>query len=119
MSVATSRTEIEKLIVRYGATERLFGDTAGKAIVQFKMKTRVVRFVLELPDAADKRFVRSPGGRRIYNPALLLAIKAKLETVESNIATEILVGDAPIMLHRDILSVPCPLGGEKTCQPVK
>jgi hypothetical protein len=59
-----------------------------RARVQFTAHSRIVRFVVNLPD--PKRFVgqatREQEERRIWR-ALLLVIKAKLESVSSAIAT--------------------------------
>jgi len=97
--VDRSKAEIERLLQRYGAKEFAHGWRTGKAVIQFGMKNRVVRFVLPLPDKQE--FARTPSGRRTRTDtdilraweqgcrqrwrALTLTIKAKLESVESGI----------------------------------
>jgi hypothetical protein len=99
VSVERSKGEIERLLRRYGATEMVSGWKSEKAMLQFRMSGRVIRFTLKLPSQSD--FVKTPTGRTRKNPAavmesweqgcrqrwraLTLAIKAKLESVESEI----------------------------------
>lgn len=95
--VERSRAEIERLVSKYGASEFSSGWMGTQAAIQFMAKGRRVRFVLELPDEA---WARRNRGRRSKPLAhlvdaesrrrwrcMLLAIKAKLEVVESGIAT--------------------------------
>lgn len=94
-----SRGEIERTLQRYGADQFLYGWRDGSAIVGFRMKARMVRFVLPMPSRED--FNRSPRGRqRCKNTvqqaweqatrqrwrALALIIKAKLEAVDAGIS---------------------------------
>jgi len=97
--VDRSKSEIERLLQRYGAAEIATGWRSDKAMVQFRMRERVIRFILPLPDRQD--FSKTPTGRVIRNPAsvfgkweqgcrqrwraLVLTIKAKLESAESGI----------------------------------
>jgi hypothetical protein len=96
--VDRSKSEIERLIQRYGATEMVSGWRVEKAMIQFKMHDRHIRFVLPLPDRA--KFTDSETGRtrsdnvvqqkweqacRQRWRALCLTIKAKLESAESGI----------------------------------
>lgn len=101
--VAKTRGEVEALVQKYGATRFASGwvdDT--KAAISFVASGRLVRFVLALPtdDDAKKKTPRRRGWRspteaqwRKWKDAetrrrwrcLLLAIKAKLEVVESGI----------------------------------
>jgi hypothetical protein len=99
VSVETSKAEIERLLQRYGAKEFAHGWRSDKAVIQFSMQSRCVRFVLPLPDKSE--FAKTPSGRRMRNDtdtlkaweqgcrqrwrALVLTIKAKLESVESGI----------------------------------
>lgn len=105
--VERSRAEIERSLTRYGATGFVYGWTDQRALVQFSMRDRAVRFLLPLPDRnADeftKRTVNQSGARktrpadeaeRVWERAcrqrwraLALVIKAKLEAVESGIVT--------------------------------
>lgn len=109
VAVEKSRAEIEKLITKYGASEFSSGWMGSQAAIQFKASGRRVRFVLQLPDQewARDQIMNSKRPRYYYRESipvsaiaplvdgehrrrwrcLLLAIKAKLEVVESGIAT--------------------------------
>lgn len=89
--------EIQETLKRYGATRIGFIDDVEQVAIAFEMHSRRVRFVLKLPtreealvkvnqssstrysEAAHQQMVRSRWR------ALLLAIKAKLESVEIGI----------------------------------
>lgn len=104
VSVERSRAEIEKLIVRYGATSTAFMNAPGRALIMFECQDRRVVFELPLPDIDNPKFGKTPTGRlkkggpqaryeaweqacRSCWRALALVIKAKLEAVESGITT--------------------------------
>lgn len=103
-----TRAEIETTLNRYGATGFAYAvqdQTEGgkRARIEFIAKERRVRFDLTMPPRTDKRFTRHPKYdwqhrtealaiaaheaevRRLWR-ALLLAIKAKLEVVQSGLA---------------------------------
>jgi hypothetical protein len=98
-----TRGEIERTLTRYGATKFAYGWDAGRAVIQFEARSRRVRFTLPLPAIEDFYIVRNKHGRLIRRRtpaqakvaldqatrqrwrALLLCIKAKLESVESSI----------------------------------
>lgn len=105
--VDRSRAEIEHLLKRYGADQFASGWELNRAIIGFRCNERFVRFVLTLPSQTDKAFTHAlrrgaswarprPKAaaaaaydaelRRLWR-ALALVIKAKLEAVESGIAT--------------------------------
>lgn len=100
VSVDRSRSEIEHTLARYGAHAFAYASESNKAMISFKMKQRMVRFVLDLPPAEDYR--KTPGRGRERSDAdtyrnweqacrqcwraLSLVIKAKLEAVESGIS---------------------------------
>ncbi len=94
-----SKSEIEKVLARYGATGFAYMTDARRAAVAFQAHERNIRFILPLPSLDDMK--RTPKGRarrgraaddalaqemRRRWRALSLSIKAKLETVESGIA---------------------------------
>jgi hypothetical protein len=99
VSVERSKGEIERILTRYGATEFASGWKIKRALMQFRMNDRIIRFVLPLP--GKEEFSTTPSGRRSRNEtatmvaweqgcrqrwrALLLSIKAKLESAESGI----------------------------------
>lgn len=101
--VERSRTEIETLLRKYGADQFVSGWSSKDARIQFFVHGRFVRFILALPDPSEKRFTINPRygkarsqdeARRLYEQetrrlwrALSLVVKAKLEAVESKIAT--------------------------------
>jgi hypothetical protein len=104
-SVAVARTEgeIKAIIRRYGATSFASFETAAAAMIAFEMRGRRVVFKLPLPDRNSKEFTETPSGKwarsekqaeqaweqacRSKWRALLLCIKAKLESVEAGIET--------------------------------
>jgi hypothetical protein len=67
VSVERSKAEIERLVQRYGATEFAHGWKQGKAVIQFRMRDRYIRFVLPLPDLEGFRKTRT--GRRARTDA--------------------------------------------------
>jgi hypothetical protein len=105
VSSERSKAEIEETLRRYGADQFMSGWREQEAAVQFRIKDKMVRFILPLPDTAD--FKTRIDGRtkspRALSPedssryweqacrqrwrALALAIKAKLEAVECGITT--------------------------------
>ena len=80
--VSKSRSEIESVVLRYGADQ--FGSAldnqGGRAMVQFRIKTWLVRFILPLHQCTEQQ-------QRQRWRALALVIKAKLEAVETGITT--------------------------------
>lgn len=96
-----SQQEIAKILKRYGANGFLFGQDRGYAVVAFRAHERQVRFAVSL--VVDRQELsRTPTGKRRNADAvaqladgevrrrwraLALAIKAKLEVVETGIAT--------------------------------
>ena len=88
--VAKSRMEIEQLLERHKAKQ--YGTAVDydlrTARVQFRLHDRIVRFTVALPDSktfgSGKRMEQAERQRW---RALLLVIKAKLESVESKIET--------------------------------
>lgn len=101
--VAKTRGEIEAMVAKHGATRFASGWTEdSKAAISFAMRGRLVRFVLALPTEEEGRKLRRRGGWALTTDqrakwldgetkrrwrCLLLALKAKLEVVESGIAT--------------------------------
>lgn len=105
VSVEKSRVEIEALVRKYGASGFMSGWQGNAAMVAFEMRDRRVKFVLPVPDKGERRFthVRRNGWDQPRTAAqsleaweqacrqrwraLALSIKAKLEAVESGIAS--------------------------------
>lgn len=106
VAVEKSRAEIESVLERYGATAFAYGWDASRAVIQFMAEGRQIRFILPLPDRSAREFTHQTAKGRTHlarTPsaaqsayeqacrqrwrALLLAIKAKLESVACGIAT--------------------------------
>lgn len=103
VSVEKTRAELETILSRYGASRFGYMTDVNRAAVAFVYKNRNVKFILPLPDRADKRFWFTPsrGNKRTdaeaYREweqacrsrwrALLLCVKAKLEAVQVGITT--------------------------------
>lgn len=98
--VERSRNEIEKILARYGASAFGYMTDDGQAVVMFEAHGRRIRFQLTLPKQDERRFTHTKTGtQRTDNAAfgaweqgcrarwraLVLCIKAKLESVESQI----------------------------------
>jgi hypothetical protein len=97
-----SQMEIAGLIRKYGASSFATGWDGPRALVEFIAHDRRIRFVLELP-TDWREFRRTPNGKQVRTEsaaknaldaeirrrwrALMLAIKAKLEVVETGIST--------------------------------
>jgi hypothetical protein len=98
-----SRAEIERTLTRYGADQFLYAWQEGAAVIGFRMRGRMIRFLLPMPDRDDEEF-RYTAVRRYERSreeaaavweqacrqrwrALALVIRAKLEAVEAGIVT--------------------------------
>lgn len=105
VSTDKSKAEIESTLRRYGADQFMSGWKDGHAAIQFRIKNKMVRFVLPLPDDKSQEFTHYKKGSTLVakSPehalaaweqscrqrwrALSLAIKAKLEAVECGITS--------------------------------
>jgi hypothetical protein len=105
VSTGRSRAEIDDLLRRYGASSFVFGQNDDQAMIAFEMRGRRVKFLLPIPDPNAERFTHYKKGNSSYLTecttdmrlqryeqetrerwrALVLCIKAKLESVESGI----------------------------------
>lgn len=94
--VDRTRSEIEKLLRKHGATQFMFGHADAQALVAFEIKvpddgkfvTRRLRFLVPMPAPSrsmSESKVAAETKRRWR--ALLLVLKAKLEAVASRIVT--------------------------------
>jgi hypothetical protein len=87
VAVTRTREEIERLVRKHGAAAFSSGWEKGAAAVSFTMLGRHVRFRLDLtPDRNKSQSQREREEQRRWR-CLLLAIKAKLEVVQTGIAT--------------------------------
>ena len=96
-----SRNEIERTLMRYGASQFMYVESQELAIIAFVFEGTGVQFKLPLPDKNSDDFRLSYNGTRERHPqdqekvweqacrqrwrALALGIKAKLEMIESGI----------------------------------
>lgn len=100
VSTGQSRTELERILQRYGAAAFSYGHDETRAVVMFSAHGRHVRLDMPLPPLSE--FERTPTGlRRSADAAenerakamrqrwraLVLVVKAKLEAVESGLVT--------------------------------
>lgn len=142
VSVEKSRAEIETLVRKYGAAQFSSGWMGGQAAIQFVAHGRAVRFVLPLPTREEATAAlrklrqhrygtiadtyvakwRDAEERRRWR-CLLLAIKAKLEVVQTQIATfeeeflaHIVVDNVTVY---DRLRTMAPVGGTRLLPPVE
>lgn len=102
VSVSRTREELEKYLVRRGATGFMSGWTAEQSQVAFIWKGRHIRIDVPLLDQEDPRITHTDGGRRrttaqhraAYEKmqrerwrAVFLIVKAKVETIEIGAST--------------------------------
>jgi hypothetical protein len=98
--VDRSRSEIERILSRYGATSFAYMADSSRAMIAFQAHGKAVKFVLPLPPLKD--FVKNAAGAsrptggalkaqdqacRARWRALALCVKAKLEAVECGITS--------------------------------
>ena len=79
-----TRTEIERTLSRYGATTFGYATTQGRAVIGFECRERRLKITMPLPVGDGEKEKQQTRQRW---RALLLVIKAKLESVESGIET--------------------------------
>lgn len=100
--VKQTRYELEDLLRRRGADNVGVATGVGYARLMFTMGDRTIAFRIHLPQGTEKAITHSPTGRARKTPArhealaaeerrrwraLLLVVKAKLESAESGIET--------------------------------
>lgn len=100
VSIDRSKSEIEKTLGRYGASAFMYMTGAKGAAIAFSAHERQIRMMVPMPDREkythDKRGHKRPNSA-VDNAwsqaakqrwrALALVVKAKLEAVESGVAT--------------------------------
>ena len=103
VDVGRSRAEIERVLMRYGADQFVYGWETERARLGFRLRNRQIMFELTMPDRQSPEFTRTPTRRQMRSQdqaiaaweqavrqrwrALLLVIKAKLEAVEAGITS--------------------------------
>jgi hypothetical protein len=102
VAVENSRAGIERILRRYGCDSFVVGWEGRHSVLRFRAANRLIRFEIVAPSWEDPRFYRNGRNqtltvlqrkgradaeeRRLWR-CLALAIKAKLEVVESGIAS--------------------------------
>lgn len=92
VSCEKSKTEIERILTRYGATHFAYATMQEGSMVQFVFNGKRIKFLVSMPnrpkvDAPVAHFTRWEKSQRQKWRALVLVIKAKLEAVASGICT--------------------------------
>lgn len=98
-----SLVEIERSIVRYGATGFIYGWSGDSAMIGFVVRARQIKLTVPMPDRNSRHFTHTPQTRvqrslvaaqEAYDQAvkqrwraLALYVKATLEAVEAGIIT--------------------------------
>lgn len=102
VSIEKTRYEIERTLRNYGADQFSYGtdDSRGLSVIRFRAQGRTIQFTVYMPAIGDAEFTKTPTGKQRDNltatkmweqacrqrwRALLLCIKAKMESVESGI----------------------------------
>jgi len=94
--VERSKTEIEKTLGKYGASQFAYAVRNGNAMIAFQMNEKRVRFILPIPEQGDSYRMISGEPKLMSEKqweqacrerwrSLCLVIKAKLEAVSSGI----------------------------------
>lgn len=84
VSPERSRAEIEKTLLSYGATGFLYGWEDNRVVIQFKMKSRSIRYVQEMPQLSQfKNRQQWEQSVRQRWRSLAILIKGKLDGVEN------------------------------------
>lgn len=102
VSAAASRTEIERTLTRYGATQFGYAWDQNRAAIMFVLKGWHIRILLPMPDPHEHAVTHTPTGQ-VRSPeaqnrehaqavrqrwrALALSVKAKLEAIDAEITT--------------------------------
>lgn len=84
VGVDQTKTEIERTLMRYGASRFAYYTESCRASIVFEAHDRRLRFDLPLPSGDSEKEKQLCRARW---RALLLCVKAKLESVESKIET--------------------------------
>lgn len=102
VEVHRSRYELERVLSKYGADDVLFVEADASSAIQFVLRGRYVQLAFPLPNPEDARFTHTRSGKprsatgreRAYDQALrehwrslIVAVRGKLQSVESGIST--------------------------------
>src|SRR4051812_47572973 len=70
VTAESSRSEIERTLIRYGADQFMYGWNELGAVIQFRANERYVKFVLPMPLKSERRFTHHSRGTRTADAAL-------------------------------------------------
>lgn len=103
VSSESSKAEIERVLMRYGAESFMYATDRTRAAIQFRVHEKMVRIVVPLPDRDADEFRLTPSRAwerskkdwdNAYEQAvrqrwraLKLVVQAKLEAIDAGIAT--------------------------------
>lgn len=102
IGIAQSKSGLEKILIRYGATGYAYGWDRDVCVVTFRFNESMIRFMVKTPSSDDPEFTTSPSGRerskqdrtKLWEQAqrqrwraINLIVKAKLEAIDSGIVT--------------------------------
>jgi hypothetical protein len=103
VAVEKTQAELKKLLRAYSAESIMLGEERARAVIGFKLGSKVMRFNLPLPASDDRAIKYTPSGKWLRSEpevaraleqasrsrwrALLLAIRAKLEAVAIGITS--------------------------------
>jgi len=98
-----SKAELERILIKYGATRSISGWDQGQIVIGFEMQRRQVKMSMPIPSKDDPAICMTPSGKyrrsdaqvmgewqaaiRQRWRALVLIIKAKLEAVDAGVVT--------------------------------
>lgn len=91
--IEKSQSEVKKILQRYGATAFMFFESQKAAIIAFELKGRRIKFNVPMPEPVPPANARQVAINKYEQlcrsrwRSLCLAIKAKLECVESGITS--------------------------------
>jgi hypothetical protein len=92
VSIDRSQAEVRKILMKYGASGFAFGEQGPLHVIMFEMQGRRIKFILPMPTPPSKYATQA--SIKTYDQlcrsrwrCLVLAVKAKLECVESGITT--------------------------------
>lgn len=97
VSCEKSKTEVERILTRYGASHFAYATMPEGSMVQFVFNGKRIKFLVPMPGRPDikgqntwgydARYRKWEQAQRVKWRALALVIKAKLEAVSSGICT--------------------------------
>src|SRR4051812_9555028 len=75
VTAESSRSEIERTLIRYGADQFMYGWADTGAVIQFRANDRYVKFVLPMPSKEETRFTTYKRGYNTHERTAEQAFK--------------------------------------------